>query len=383
MMEELGDDTNGDSTFEFLGGKNDENLLKEAQVPEVNKEITVATPLTPVSVPSPPPSTPYQSSASAPDQSKIHFYNPTSSPEYFSTIPTNSLAQSSVPLAGPFVETQNWNQYAAAAIPQPPISVLNPNLSQCSIVLPGAEQVPNTFVPESPGEASAGMWGWIKGNQLLNRVAEKAKSSVDSVITTLDPGMKEIINSGGDINVIVASGNEAKISAVREAFQQVFGKATVQGIAVQSSSIAPQPVGFSAGLKAAEERINNIRQQGYSDGNNVLLAIENFIVEFTPENWFDMGCLLLQDSNSGISLQVYTEAIPISSLYVNQAKDQTPADYPLGWSGHAITVGQIIGSALGVHHSEWHEALTGVSRREILLLAAKSIAGLYRKQLRR
>lgn len=92
---------------------------------------------------------------------------------------------------------------------------------------------------------------------------------------------------------------------------------------------------------------------------------------------------MLQDQSSGIHLQVYTEAIPVSSQYVTLAKDQTPLDYPLGWSGYAITIGQIMGPALGVPHSQWHQALTGVSRREILLVAAKTIAGLYKSRLGR
>jgi hypothetical protein len=40
--------------------------------------------------------------------------------------------------------------------------------------------------------------------------------------------MKEIIYSGGDIEVFVATDNDDKIKPVREAFQSVFGKATVK-----------------------------------------------------------------------------------------------------------------------------------------------------------
>jgi hypothetical protein len=35
-----------------------------------------------------------------------------------------------------------------------------------------------------------------------------------------------------------------------------------------------------------------------------------------------------------------------------------------------------------VHHSEWHQALTGVSRREMLFLAAKVLAGLYKNSFK-
>jgi hypothetical protein len=34
-------------------------------------------------------------------------------------------------------------------------------------------------------------------------------------------------DSGGDVDVVVASDKEVKLSAIREAFQSVFGKATV------------------------------------------------------------------------------------------------------------------------------------------------------------
>lgn len=36
-----------------------------------------------------------------------------------------------------------------------------------------------------------------------------------------------ITDSGGDVDIIVASEQEVKISAIREAFQFVFGKATI------------------------------------------------------------------------------------------------------------------------------------------------------------
>lgn len=42
----------------------------------------------------------------------------------------------------------------------------------------------------SPSPKGEGFLNWIAGNGFLNRVAEKAKYSVDTMITTLDPGMK-------------------------------------------------------------------------------------------------------------------------------------------------------------------------------------------------
>lgn len=43
----------------------------------------------------------------------------------------------------------------------------------------------------------SGFMGWVKGavstGGILHRVAEKAKNSVDTMITTLDPQMREFI----------------------------------------------------------------------------------------------------------------------------------------------------------------------------------------------
>lgn len=43
----------------------------------------------------------------------------------------------------------------------------------------------------------------------------------------LPEGLVLFTDSGGDVDIIVASDKEVKLSPVREAFQSVFGKATV------------------------------------------------------------------------------------------------------------------------------------------------------------
>lgn len=52
-----------------------------------------------------------------------------------------------------------------------------------------------SLVPVNPlaGTLTSGLFGWITENEFLHKVAEKAISSVDTVITTLDPGMKEVL----------------------------------------------------------------------------------------------------------------------------------------------------------------------------------------------
>lgn len=50
------------------------------------------------------------------------------------------------------------------------------------------------------------------------------------------------------MDIVVTSDKEVKVAAVRDAFQEVFGLAMVTGEESQSN-IAPQPVGYAAGVK--------------------------------------------------------------------------------------------------------------------------------------
>ncbi|XP_034835260.1 protein PRRC1-like isoform X1 [Maniola hyperantus] len=234
-----------------------------------------------------------------------------------------------------------------------------------------------------PGSA---IFTWMKGavstGGILQKVAEKAKSSVDSMITTLDPQMKEYLRSGGDMIVVVASDKETKVSPVREAFQTVFGKATVIGYPAQSDVTAEQPVSYAAAYAAAKQRIAYIRSVHSELTNNVpVLAIEDFIQETVTDRWYDLALLVLSQPSLGIELQVQSQATPVPAAAVAAAQAATKDDYTHAQTGFSVTIGSIMGTNLQVPHTQWQEASTGVSRREILLLAAKSIAGSYKKLL--
>ncbi|XP_007542486.1 protein PRRC1 isoform X2 [Poecilia formosa] len=229
-----------------------------------------------------------------------------------------------------------------------------------------------------------GIWGFLKGvagNPVVKNVINKTKHSVESMITTLDPGMAPYIKSGGDIDIVVASDKDMSVQAVREAFQEVFGMATVTGEPSQSN-IAPQPVGYAAGAKGAQERIDGLRRAGVIHEKQPVVALENFIAELFPEKWFDIGCLILEDPGHGICLEVFTQATPLTLDHIQQAHSLTPPDYSLRWSGLVVTVGEILERSLpNISRTDWHKSVTGLSQHHIIQCAAKVLAGLYKQQL--
>jgi len=234
------------------------------------------------------------------------------------------------------------------------------------------------------GKDNSAVWNWIKSasnNQFIQKVMEKTKTGVDHMITTLDPGMAPYIKEGGDINIVVGSDKEVKWGAVRDAFQSVFGAAMVTGVAAQSN-IAPQPVGYAAANKGAQERIAHLRKSGLVQEKQVCIAIENFIVEQLTDQWYDIGCIVLQDPANNITIELFTMAVPVDSDVIHEAQKATPHDYGLRWSGLSMTIGEAVQKKFPwVKPSDWHKAITGVSRRDIIYSSAVCVAEIYKRKL--
>lgn len=267
---------------------------------------------------------------------------------------------------------------------QASLTPLAPGTETTSAITFPEEQEDPRIVRDQDEASGSGLWGFIKGvagNPMVKSVLDKTKHSVESMITTLDPGMAPYIKSGGELDIVVTSNKEVKVAAVRDAFQEVFGLAVVMGEAVQSN-IAPQPVGYAAGLKGAQERIDTLRRTGVIHEKQIAVSVENFIAELLPDKWFDIGCLIVEDPVHGIHLETFTQATPVPLEFVQQAQSLTPQDYNLRWSGLLVTVGEVLEKSLpNVSRTDWHLAFTGMSRRQMIYSAAKAIAGMYKQRL--
>lgn len=248
------------------------------------------------------------------------------------------------------------------------------------ITFPEEQEDPRGPADSNPG----GLWGFFKGvagNAVVKTVLDKTKHSVESMITTLDPGMAPYIKSGGDIDIVVASDKDPDVDAIRDAFQEVFGMAMVTGEPAQSN-IAPQPVGYAAGLKGAQERIDSLRRTGVIHEKQPVVSLESFIAELFPDKWFDLACLILEDPGHSIHIEVFTQATPLALEHVQQAQSMTPPDYGLRWSGLTVGMGEVLERLIpNINRAEWHHSMTGMTRRQMVQSAAKALAGIYKQRL--
>jgi len=226
-------------------------------------------------------------------------------------------------------------------------------------------------------KGNSGVWDWIKSaskNQYVKKLVTNTKKGVDRVIVTLDPGMKGYIYKGLDLTV--TTDNQVVCCAVREAFQQVFGNVKLEGVKTEPN-IAAQPVGYLAAVKSCQERIKKL-----SDDQKVKISVVFFVNEQFPDQWYNIGCLLLDDSKFNIHLKVFTTAIPVENDIIKLMHDGTSDNYDLKWSGLSVTVGEAVHKKVNwISPDNWQQVLAGTSKKEIVYNSAITLAELYKRKL--
>lgn len=149
-------------------------------------------------------------------------------------------------------------------------------------------------------------------------------------------------------------------------------------MAAHQPATATQPVGFASALAACRERINHVRTINQAGPHLPAIALENFLVEIFPDRWFDLGLLVLDDPEQNIFLETFTQMTPIPlSVAVSLAADTAP-DYAGRATGFSVPVGQVMAANLQVAHTAWHEKYTGTKRSDMIYVAAKTLANLYK-----
>ncbi|XP_028913031.2 protein PRRC1 [Ornithorhynchus anatinus] len=237
------------------------------------------------------------------------------------------------------------------------------------------------------GGGGGGIWGFIKGvagGPALRSALDRTRRSVETVITTLDPGMEPYIRLGGEpLELCVSCEDEETLGSVGAAFRRVFGRARVSGHR-GPSGVAPQPVGYAAAHKGARERVAGLRRAGRIPEGQAAVGVQDFVAELLPDRWFDLVCLILDDPARGLRLETFTQATPLPLDAVRQAERLTPPDYGLRWSGLRVPVAPeasppAADAAAG--RRDWRRDLTGVSRHQLLFQAARALAGSYYRTL--
>lgn len=73
---------------------------------------------------------------------------------------------------------------------------------------------------------------------------------------------------------------------------------------------------------------------------------------------------------------------PLPESIITTIKADTQENYEFKESGFSVTIGQIMANNLRVKHTEWQKAYTTISRAEMILNAVKTIASIYKQNIK-
>jgi hypothetical protein len=73
-------------------------------------------------------------------------------------------------------------------------------------------------------------------------------------------------------------------------------------------------------LQAALDRVSRLRNSGLVSQNIPIVAIENFVVETEANQWFDMGCVLIDDPVKSVCVHVLTQGTPLPTAVIDVLK---------------------------------------------------------------
>lgn len=307
----------------------------------------------------------------------------------------------------------------------PPIKpLLSPELAQNNIGsdVDKAEQPKQPSTPQKAVVTKVklsdelNLFDWFRATDIINQIAEKARSSMDSVITTLDPGMKEYLYSGGNINILVISDKDKIVGSIFDSFQSVFGRATVtsdsQSAPKTASTIKQDyPIKLACGLNQAStiarDKIRKLRLDTSSvPQNQVILAIQPALVQIqeepsdtTPEiendqpskthesgiyNWFLTYCMIIEDPVLGATLSAYSQFIPLDLNVVSMAKDaKSGDDKEDGRLGFPISIDELMTASAkpsDPNNGDWLRTWSGLDEQEIIRDLSLVLAKTYRRK---
>ncbi|KAJ8943045.1 hypothetical protein NQ318_022589 [Aromia moschata] len=367
----LQEDSNGESSFEFVDKKNQSSNNAE----KTESLGTLSSVSSAYSIPSP-------SLVNIPTGNLLSNVPPPSTIPDFTLWPSPTTSAESSGAMPPGTPQTVLSHPQHIATTQPTVSAIPLHTdqfpsTQFSAAIPPSKGIQHGSLPQHAANesehASGGIMGIFKeafsSGGVLSKMAEKAKSSVDSIITTLDPQMSEYIYSGGDTEVTVTSENVEEVEAVREAFHSTFGKAWVNGIKLNVPGTKPQAVGLENGINNAEEKLN----YSLKYPSTPTVAIENILLQ-QSDNWFDLSVLILKDTEKQITVRTFSQATPIPVDKILKEIDSVKPEYK------SFSIEEKLATYLQTKPN-WQTNISGLTRKEVVLLAAKCLVKMYKDQL--
>lgn len=133
-----------------------------------------------------------------------------------------------------------------------------------------------------------------------------------------------------------------------------------------------QAIGFEEALSRVEDKV----KVALENKRVPTIAVENILLQ-QNEQWYDLSVLLFKDPDKEITLQTFTQMNPIPlDLFLDMVEKEMP-----GYAKGCDSVEKLLAAYLQTANNTWQQTVCGVSRKETLQLAAKTLVFIYKNRL--
>uniref|UniRef100_A0A1I7XAM2 phospholipase D n=1 Tax=Heterorhabditis bacteriophora TaxID=37862 RepID=A0A1I7XAM2_HETBA len=145
-------------------------------------------------------------------------------------------------------------------------------------------------------DMTGGLMSWlaktVAENKLLSDVAEKAKAGMESVLTTLDPGMKGFLSVDGVVDLYLASNSATVVHAVKDGFERVFANVLIRTVPCPEADLSPLVVGSMESLNHCRIRATRLVNSKLVPTSAPIFVVQPFVMEIDKRWYSATRCLL-------------------------------------------------------------------------------------------